>query len=110
MDNRHGVKLSKNDGITLVDSRRFKYGREPFLLASQAKQIFYVKDNIDPDWFVVVQGKRKIVGVEDVVDEEDYDLVDSTPPLSIGVQPLPLVEDVVDDVVYVRDEGTYVYV
>ncbi|XP_031097902.1 uncharacterized protein LOC116002032 isoform X2 [Ipomoea triloba] len=34
------------------------------------------------------KGKRSIVGVGDVVDEEEYDHFDETPPFSIGVQAL----------------------
>ena len=63
---------------------------------------------MDPHWSVVVQGKRKIVGVEDVVDEDAYNRFDATPPLSIGVQPLAPGEDVVEDIIYDRNEGTYV--
>lgn len=104
-DNRRGQKRDELFGFTLVDSSRYTDSEEPFILASQAKQIFYIKDNIDPQWRVVVQGKRKIVGVEDVVDEEEYDKLDDTPPLSIGVQPLQEGEDVVDDEEYDREEG-----
>ena len=107
MDNRRGKKVS-DDGMTLVDSRRFTDTEEPFILASQAKQIFYVKDNIDPQWSVVVQGKRCIVGVEDVVDEEDFDQFDDTPPLSIGFQTIHDANNVVEDVVYDREEGEVV--
>lgn len=107
VENRRGQKISE-DGMTLVDSGRFRDGVEPFILASQAKQVFYVVDNIDPQWHVVVQGKRSIVGVEDVVDEEEYDEFDATPPLSIGVQPLQEGEDIVDDEEYDEDEGEYV--
>jgi len=108
VDNRRGKKVS-DDGMTVVDSTRFKETKEPFVLASLAKQIFYVKDNIDPQWLVVVQGKRGIVGVEDVVDEEDYDTWDSTPPLmSTGIQIVQNGHNVEEDAVYDREEGVYV--
>ena len=87
-DNRQGKKIDELFGFTLVDSSRFVDGEEPLGLASQEKKNFYIRDNIDHHWQVVVQGKRRIVGVENVVDEEEYDLFDDTPPLSIGVQPL----------------------
>lgn len=107
-DNRRGQKMDELFGLTLVDSSRFTDTEEPFVLASHAKQIFYVQDNIDHQWRVVAQGKRKIVGVEDVVDEEEYDRFDDTPPLSIGVQPLGDGEDIVDDGDYDHEEGVYV--
>ena len=109
VDNRRGRKIS-DEGMTLVDSNRFTDTLEPFVLGSQAKQIFYVRDNIDPRWWVVVQGKRNIVGVEDVVDEEEYDQFDATPPLSIGVETGTHGDDGTEDEVYDDDEGIYVNV
>ncbi|XP_019189401.1 PREDICTED: uncharacterized protein LOC109183793 [Ipomoea nil] len=92
VDNRRGVRIDEL-GFTLVDFERLGYHDEPFILASQAKQVFYVSDPIDNKWSIVLQGKRSIVGVGDVVDEEEYDHFDETPPFSIGVQSLPLEED-----------------
>ena len=31
------------------------YNDEPFVLASQAKQVFYVKDSNESDWYTVIQ-------------------------------------------------------
>ncbi|XP_031131818.1 uncharacterized protein LOC116033200 [Ipomoea triloba] len=87
VDNRRGVRLDEL-GFTLVDFERLGYHDEPCILASQAKQVFYVSNPIDKKWSIVLQGKRSIVGVGDVVDEEDYDHFDETPPFSIGVQSL----------------------
>ncbi|XP_019164337.1 PREDICTED: uncharacterized protein LOC109160505 [Ipomoea nil] len=92
VDNRRGVRIDEL-GFTLVDFERLGYHDEPFILASQAKQVFYVSDPIDNKWSIVLQGKKSIVGVGDVVDEEEYDHFDETPPFSIGVQSLPLEED-----------------
>ncbi|XP_019156907.1 PREDICTED: uncharacterized protein LOC109153494 [Ipomoea nil] len=50
--------------------------------------VFYVSDPVDKKWSIVLQGKRSIVGVGDVVDEEEYDHFDETPPFSIGIQSL----------------------
>ncbi|XP_031106223.1 uncharacterized protein LOC116010864 [Ipomoea triloba] len=69
--------------FTLVDLGRLGYRDEPFILASQAKQVFYVSDPIDSKWSIVLQGKRSIVGVGDVEDEEEYDHFDEIPPFSI---------------------------
>ena len=38
-------------------------------------------------------GKRRIVGVGNVVDEEEYDHVDEIPPFSTGFEPLPTVDN-----------------
>ena len=32
---------------------------EPFILASQAKQVWYVKDPLEPDWHVVVKATNR---------------------------------------------------
>ncbi|XP_074299528.1 uncharacterized protein LOC141630649 [Silene latifolia] len=56
---------------------------EPFILASQAKQVFYIEDPLDKRSSVVRYGKRRILGVEGVVDEEEYDQLDELPPISV---------------------------
>jgi hypothetical protein len=70
----NGVKTGKY-GMTNVSFKFLNYGEQPFVLSKDVTQVFYVKD---PDLankvehHIVLQGKRKIVGVEDVVDEEEY--------------------------------------
>ena len=43
------------------------------MLASQVKHVFYVTDPSNNKWSIVVPGKRSILGVGDVEDEEEYD-------------------------------------
>jgi hypothetical protein len=93
-NNHNGVKQDEIfPGLTLVNFDRLSDSDEPFILASQAKQIFYVVDNVDPIWRAVAQGKRNILGIDDVVDEDEYDKYDETPLLPTAVQPLPEEED-----------------
>ncbi|GJU46596.1 putative transposase-associated domain-containing protein [Tanacetum coccineum] len=59
VDNRTGVKVD-NFGITLVNFSHLLYKEnnptdEPFILASQAKQVMYVEDPIDPEWEVAIK-------------------------------------------------------
>ena len=59
---------------------------------------------------MVLQGKRKIVGVENVVDEEDYNQFNNLPPFGENVE-LGIMEDG-DEATYVRQnhkEGRIVY-
>ena len=59
---------------------------------------------------VVLPGKRHIVSIGNVVDEELYDQVDEAPPFSTGIEPLPI-EDNDDEAMYLRSEeieGTWV--
>nr|GEW91570.1 hypothetical protein [Tanacetum cinerariifolium] len=52
------------------------YASEPFILAKQANQIFFVEDPSDSRWHIVLHGKRRIVGVENVVDEDKCEKFD----------------------------------
>ncbi|XP_074266804.1 uncharacterized protein LOC141590091 [Silene latifolia] len=58
---------------------------EPFILASQAKQVFYIEDPLDKRSSVVRYGKRRILGVEGVVDEEEYDQLDELASYFVSV-------------------------
>jgi hypothetical protein len=62
-------------GITNVNIKFLGYREQPFFLAKDVTQVFYVKDP-DPankeEHHIVLQGKIKIVGIEDVVDKEVY--------------------------------------
>jgi hypothetical protein len=51
----NGVKVE--DGFTLVNLHQGQrqLEKEPFILASQAKQVFYSRDSSDSNWYVVLQ-------------------------------------------------------
>ncbi|KAJ6823831.1 uncharacterized protein M6B38_129195 [Iris pallida] len=49
-----GYKIDKY-GCTSVNVRGSLNSNEPFVLASQAEQVFYVEDNVANDWLVVVK-------------------------------------------------------
>ena len=54
-------------------------------------------------------GKRRIVGVGNIVDEQEYDNVDEIPPFSVGIEPFQTDMDNEDDT-YLRSdhqEGTW---
>ena len=42
-------------GYISVNFTRMLYTNEPFVLASQTKQVFYVKDSNEFDWYTVIQ-------------------------------------------------------
>ncbi|GAU36132.1 hypothetical protein TSUD_292920 [Trifolium subterraneum] len=53
-----GVRIDEL-GFTLVDLSKLAYTNEPFIMASQAKQVFYVEDpSPNSRWSVVLQGKN----------------------------------------------------
>ncbi|KAL3834255.1 hypothetical protein ACJIZ3_008991 [Penstemon smallii] len=46
-------------GFTLVNLSRLRQHSEPFILASQAQQVFYVEDHVEKGWNVVVKTKAR---------------------------------------------------
>jgi hypothetical protein len=97
----NGVKTDKY-GMTNVNFRFLSYREQPFVLTKDITQVFYVKDP-DPtnreEHHIVLQGKRKIVGVEDVVDEKEYNQFDALPPFGEDITTLTI-----DD----SEEPTYI--
>ncbi|KAJ9552408.1 hypothetical protein OSB04_016453 [Centaurea solstitialis] len=61
------------------------YVSEPFILAKQASHVFFVEDPKDSKWHIVLHGKRHILRVENVTDEEEYDQFDELPPFCVDV-------------------------
>ena len=61
--NVSGLTIVKIDesGMTLVDFRKVGYRDEPFIMAQQASQVFYVKDLASEHWFVALHGKKKLI-------------------------------------------------
>ena len=116
-----GVTIDRY-GMTIVDLSKTGYKDEPFVLAKDVTQVFYVKDMSskpkkgvsksvnEPRRHIVLPGKRKIVGVEDVSDKlEDYDQFNDLPPFSIKVDPSILLSN--EDTPYLRrdhNQGTFV--
>ena len=87
-------------GLTIVEFKKIRYKDEPFVLANDVTQVFYVKDmeskpkknqrksDDEPKRHIVLLGKRKIIGVEDISDKsEDFDQFDDRPPFSVDVDP-----------------------
>nr|ABA97394.2 transposon protein, putative, CACTA, En/Spm sub-class [Oryza sativa Japonica Group] len=91
-----GAEMIDDSGMTTVDLNKVGYSDEPFVLANDVMQVFYVKDLSskgkkgrgpdEPKRHVVLPGKRKIVGVEDKTDE-DYDQFDGQPPFMVTIDP-----------------------
>ncbi|XP_074374712.1 uncharacterized protein LOC141715129 [Apium graveolens] len=107
-DIRRGVRVDES-GFTLVDFNRFGHEDDPFILATQASQVFYIRDPADVRWSIVLQGKRRIIGVDNVEDEEEYNQFDENPPFSIGLQTTSIEDST--DISYARndhDEGVWI--
>ena len=120
-----GVTLDRY-GMTIVDLNKIGYKEEPFVLAKDVTQVFYVKDmsskpkksanklenksEVEPKRHIVLPGKRKIVGVEKITDKsEDFDQLNDRPPFSVDVDPSILLSK--EDAPYLRrdhSQGTFV--
>nr|ABA97282.1 transposon protein, putative, CACTA, En/Spm sub-class [Oryza sativa Japonica Group] len=113
-----GGEMIDDSGMTTVDLNKVGYSDEPFVLANDVTQVFFVKDISskgnkgrgpdEPKRQVVLPGKRKIVGVEDKTDE-DYDQLDGQPPFTVTIDPSILLSN--EDTPYSRSdhkEGTIV--
>ena len=104
-----GINVDQLYGMTTVDLKNLGcYKNEPFVLANDVAQVFYVKDmssrpkkrknkqtntsDDEPKRHIVLSGKRNIVGVEDKTDmSADYDKFDEIPPFTVRTDPsIPL--------------------
>jgi hypothetical protein len=74
-------------GYVSVDLRVFGYKNKPFVFANDVEQVFYVPDLAKKNWSVVMAGKKRIVGVEDVVVEEEYNHFDEIPSFDTSYKP-----------------------
>jgi hypothetical protein len=88
--------------MTTVDLNNIRYKDEPFVLAKDVTQVFYVKDmstkpkrakndnhpiNDEPKRHIVLLGKRNI-GIEDKLDmSDDYEKDDQIPPFTVNKDP-----------------------
>nr|GEZ38870.1 hypothetical protein [Tanacetum cinerariifolium] len=100
VDNTRSCVKVDNDGFTCVNLSTNGYLSDPFILAKQVDQVFYIEDPLDKRWHIVLQSKRGIVSVDDVVDEDEYNKFDELPPFSIGFQ----YDAVLSDTIYLRSD------
>ncbi|KAK1627238.1 hypothetical protein QYE76_001553 [Lolium multiflorum] len=117
-----GVKVDQQYGMTMVDFNNLGYLDEPFVLAKDVAQVFYVKDMSskprkrkdkktistscdDPKRHIVLSGKRNIVGVEDKTDmSEDYNMFGEIPPFKVNTDPSIKLND--EDAPWIRPINT----
>ena len=65
-----GIKKD-DDGFTLARFTNIKRHNEPFILASQAEQVFYVEDLDQEGWHVVVKTTPRAIQ-----EKEDLEMID----------------------------------
>ena len=119
-----GVIVDQQYGMTTVDLNNLGYDEEPFVLAKDVAQVFYVKDmaskprkrkdkktstsSDEPRRHIVLSGKRNIVGVEDKTDRsEDYNQFSEIPPFKVKNDPsIKLNDEDAPWLRHIRKEGT----
>ena len=80
-------------GFTTVDLNQVGYRDEPFVVASQVSQVFYVRDTRNKKRQVVLPGKRQVIGLENLVDEEEFNQSNEVPPLDTSILPMILASE-----------------
>jgi hypothetical protein len=102
--NGEGVKVDPLYGMITVDLKNIGYRDDPFVLANDVAQVFYVKDmssrpkkrknkqmntsEDEPKRHIVLSGKRNIVGIEDKTDmSADYNRFHEIPPFTVRIDP-----------------------
>ena len=87
--------------MIIVDLNNLGCRDEPFVLAQNVAQVFYIKDmsskpkkginkqkDHEPKRYIVLSGKRNIVGVEDMTDlSEEYNNFVAIPPFEVNADP-----------------------
>ena len=70
-DNNNDIRVD-GLGFTLVDLTKVAYKSDSFILASQAKQVFYVQDQLEPRWSILlsIPGKDFLhkEGVDNIIE------------------------------------------
>lgn len=83
VENNNGVKVD-DLGFTIVNLTKVGYRSDPFILASQAKQVFYVEDPQNPIWSVVLASSSKEY-TQYIPDDEFGDIAINHPCFSRGL-------------------------
>jgi len=93
VDSNTGVRT--NDvGFTLVDLKKLAYHNDPFIMAKQAKHVFYVQYPCDERWCVVLHEKTIGFNVED----DDFYMDNYVSPLSTQMTLNVVGEEEADDI------------
>ena len=87
-------------GFTTIGLQQVGYRHEPFLVASQVSQVFYVCDTRNKKRQVVLLGKKRVVRLENPVDEEEFNQSNEVSPLDTSILPMILASELTP---YLRD-------
>nr|GEX28502.1 hypothetical protein [Tanacetum cinerariifolium] len=91
---------NRDTGYTLVDLNNLSHKDDPFILASQARQVFYVKDQIDKKNSIVFKTPPK--NYKDTYDEVDEEFSTVIHQRNDNILPRVNQRDLGKDIVYLR--------
>jgi hypothetical protein len=74
----HDIEVDEY-GFTIVDSGNMGHKDEPWVLVSTVAQVFYILDRKDEKKHIVVSGKQRVVRVDNMEDEEEYNQFNEVP-------------------------------
>lgn len=113
VESNGGVKVNAH-GSTLVDLKRHGHKREPFVMATHVKQVFYVTSQSDSKWSYVfaTQSKDYANEVQKEFEESDVLFEHLTPTKGLTTSDTNSVVDDENDALYLRKnvEGIWVYI
>ncbi|WCJ26292.1 hypothetical protein M5689_008121 [Euphorbia peplus] len=72
-DAQRGIKRDQN-GIIAVNVSKFLQTDEPFVLANQVQQVYYVDDQLNPNWQLVVKTMPRNLYDAPICDDKDDDI------------------------------------
>ena len=94
-----GTVVDPDYGMLTVDLNNVGFKEEPFVLAKDVSQVFYVKDmaskpkrgkanNDQPKRHIILSGKTNLVGIEDRSDKSlDYEKEAVILPFKVNIDP-----------------------
>ena len=68
-----------NYGFTIVDLNVAGYKNDPWILASNVAQVFYITDLVNAKKKIVLPGKQRVIGVDNITDPKEYNQFDDVP-------------------------------
>src|SRR6266498_2752487 len=69
-----------NYRFTIFDLNMAGYKNDPWILASNIAQVFYITDPVNAKKEIVLPRKQRVTGVDNVTHPEDYNQFDDIPP------------------------------
>src|SRR6266498_6157368 len=74
----NGIEVDKY-GFTIIDLNVAGYKNDPWIFTGNVAQVFYITDPVTAKKEIVLPGKQRVAGVDNVTDPEEYNQFDGVP-------------------------------